>query len=207
MSIILNGAFIRSKVLFFGPPFSSQVLWRKYSSIVDRIDDSAKSELPAFVQTRLEHWNRLKQKYEQQIGSMSTQTINVRLSNGTVKQASAWKSTPHEILTEINDKSANAAIVAKVNGVLWDLKRPLETDSTLEFIPFEDAVGRNVFWHSSAHVLGGALEVMYGGLLCDGPATKSGFYYNIFTNGVPVIMKIINFDRWKWTNNKLYVFF
>lgn len=195
MPIALNGVFNRSKVLFFGRPFSSQLFCRKYSSTVDQVevDDSAKPTLPAFAQTRLEHWHRLKQKYEQQIGSMSSQPIKVRLSNGTTKDASAWKSTPHEILTEINDKSANDAIVARVNGVLWDLKRPLETDSSLEFIQFDDADGRKVFWHSSAHVLGSALELLYGGLLSNGPPIESGFYYDIFTNGVSVMMNIMNF--------------
>lgn len=184
MPITLSGILNRSKVLFSG---RLKLLSRKYSSSVE---NSAKSELPAFVQTRLEHWYRLKQKYEQRIESMSIQPINVRLSNGTIKQASAWKSTPHEILTEINNKSANGAIVARVNGVLWDLKRPLETDSTLEFIPFDDADGREVFWHSSAHILGSALELLHGGLLCNGPPIKSGFYYDVFTNGVAVRMKI-----------------
>lgn len=192
MRIVLNGIVNGSKTLCIGRYngnsfYSSSLLCRAHLSTLDRPDDSAKSsELPAFVETRLQLWNRLKEKYDQQIQSKSDQPINVRLSDGTAKHALAWKSTPHEIMNDIKDKSVSGAIVAKVNGVLWDLKRPLETDCTLEFVPFDDKDGRDVFWHSSAHVLGEALERLYGGLLCTGPPIESGFYYDIFTNGVAV---------------------
>lgn len=198
MQIILNEFVKRSKNLFIGRYksnlYSSYLLCRKYSSTSNRVDDVVKSELPVFVQTRSTLWNQLKQKYDAQIEAKSYQSIKVRLSDGTIKSASAWKSTPHEIINEINDKSLNRAIIAKVNGILWDLKRPLETDCTLDFIPFDDIDGRHVFWHSSAHVLGKALEQLYGGLLCNGPSTENGFYYDIFTNEVTVIISGI-FDR------------
>lgn len=189
MRIVLNEIVNGSKVLFnarYNGLYSSQWLCRKYSSTLDRADDSVKNELPVFVDTRLKLWIRLKEKYDEEIESKSSQTIKVRLPDGTTKDATAWKSTPHEIINEINDKSINGAVVAKVNGVLWDLKRPLETDCTLEFVPFAHSEGREVFWHSSAHVLGEALESMYGGLLSNGPPIENGFYYDIFTNGVAV---------------------
>lgn len=37
-----------------------------------------------------------------------------------------------------------------------------------------------LFWHSSAHVLGGAAELFYGALLCHGPATDDGFFYDMY---------------------------
>lgn len=40
--------------------------------------------------------------------------------------------------------------------------------------------GQKVFWHSSAHVLGEAMERVYGGLLCYGPPIENGFYYDMF---------------------------
>lgn len=197
MRIVFDGIVKGSKNLFIGryngnSLYSTSLLCRSYSSTLDQSGDSAKSsELPAFVENRLILWNRLQEKYDQQIESKSTQPIKVRLTDGTTKQATAWKSTPHEIIKEINDKSVHSTIVAKVNGVLWDLKRPLETDCTLEFVPFDNIDGRNVFWHSSAHVLGEALERLYGGLLCNGPPIANGFYYDIFTNGVAVNTKWI----------------
>lgn len=37
-----------------------------------------------------------------------------------------------------------------------------------------------VYWHSSAHILGEAMEKVYGGCLCYGPPIESGFYYDMF---------------------------
>ncbi len=36
-----------------------------------------------------------------------------------------------------------------------------------------------VFWHSSAHVLGECLECGFGAKLCIGPPTSDGFYYGM----------------------------
>lgn len=63
---------------------------------------------------------------------------------------------------------------------LYDLDRPLEGDCQLELLDFEDPLGKMVFWHSSAHVLGEALEIDYGCHLCIGPPLNSGFYYDAF---------------------------
>lgn len=191
MRIFLNEIVHRSKVLFtnrYNGNHSSSFLCKKYSSNLDRIDNSAKNELPAYIATRLELWNQLKEKYDEQIASKPPQPIKIRLADGTTKDALAWKSTPYEVVNEINAKLLNRAVVARVNGTLWDLKRPLQTDCTLELIQFDDKDGREVFWHSSAHVLGGALELLYGGLLCTGPPIENGFYYDMFTNGVAVTM-------------------
>lgn len=61
-----------------------------------------------------------------------------------------------------------------------DLNRPLEGDCTLELIMFDSSEGKQVFWHSSAHVLGQALEQLYGTLLTHGPALEKGFFYDGF---------------------------
>lgn len=62
------------------------------------------------------------------------------------------------------------------------MSRPLDESCQLELIPFQENNDRltNLFWHSSAHVLGMSLEAKYGSrlLLCDGPAIKQGgFFY------------------------------
>jgi threonyl-tRNA synthetase len=74
-------------------------------------------------------------------------------------------------------------VISKVNGELWDVDRPFEVDSTLEFLDFESAEGRAVFWHSSAHVLGEAAECHYGAHLCIGPPTEEGFFYEMSIDG------------------------
>ncbi|KAK8789994.1 hypothetical protein WA158_006774 [Blastocystis sp. Blastoise] len=65
-------------------------------------------------------------------------------------------------------------------GKLWDLTRELEGNCKVTLLKFEDLGGKQVFWHSSAHILGEALEHCYGVKLCIGPALQDGFYYDAY---------------------------
>ena len=66
--------------------------------------------------------------------------------------------------------------------MLWDMTRPLVGSvSMMEFLKFEDDVdARTVFWHSSAHVMGEALERLFGSRLTIGPPLAGGFYYDSY---------------------------
>ncbi len=46
------------------------------------------------------------------------------------------------------------------DGELWDLNRPLIGNCHMQLLKFDDPQAKTVFWHSSAHVLGGALEAV-----------------------------------------------
>ena len=84
--------------------------------------------------------------------------------------------TPNDLLRNI---IAPGTILARVNGILWDLGRPFEQDCILEFLDFDSPEGKRVFWHSSAHILGQALEQFYNCKLCFGPPTDDGFFYDV----------------------------
>jgi threonyl-tRNA synthetase len=71
-------------------------------------------------------------------------------------------------------------VIAKVGEELWDLERPLEKDCDLKLLKFDDEEGKYVFWHSTAHIMGEAMELGYGGCLCYGPPIESGFYYDMY---------------------------
>jgi threonyl-tRNA synthetase len=71
-------------------------------------------------------------------------------------------------------------VISKVNGELWDLERPLEGSCKLQLLKFDDEEAQSVFWHSTAHMLGEAMERVYGGCLCYGPPIQDGFYYDMF---------------------------
>lgn len=71
--------------------------------------------------------------------------------------------------------------VKKEKVVLWDMSRPLVGNcEKINFLKFDDPKAKAVFWHSSAHVLGCALEHLYGCYLTIGPPIKSGFYYDMY---------------------------
>ena len=66
--------------------------------------------------------------------------------------------------------------------MLWDMTRPLVGPvAKLEFLKFaDDKEAKTVFWHSSAHMLGEALEHLYGCKLTIGPPLAGGFYYDSY---------------------------
>lgn len=86
----------------------------------------------------------------------------------------------------ISQGLADRTVIAKVDGAVWDLERPLEASCTLELLDFEHPEGKRVFWHSSAHVLGEAAERHYGCHLCIGPPTDEGFFYEMAIEDRPV---------------------
>ncbi|KAJ5892459.1 hypothetical protein N7504_009150 [Penicillium tannophilum] len=95
------------------------------------------------------------------------------------KTPKAYETTPGSFLRDVpKDVSANI-VIAKVNGELWDLNRPLEGDCSVLLVPFSNPEAREVFWHSSAHCLGEACECEYGCFLSHGPPTPQGFFYDM----------------------------
>ncbi|KAJ8569822.1 hypothetical protein K7X08_006399 [Anisodus acutangulus] len=127
--------------------------------------------------------------------SLSPDPIKIELPNGTMKEGKKWNTTPLDIAKEISKSLGSNALISKVNGVLWDLLRPLEGDCKLEIFNFDSDEGRDTFWHSSAHILGESLERVYGCKLCIGPCTTrgEGFYYDAFYGDLG-----LNEDHFKW---------
>ncbi|KAK2709073.1 hypothetical protein QYM36_012927 [Artemia franciscana] len=81
----------------------------------------------------------------------------------------------------ISQDLADKTIVSKVNGSLWDLDRPLETDCSLKLLQFDEEEAQKVFWHSTAHILGQSLEQIYGGQLCNCSAIDCReYFYEIY---------------------------
>ncbi|XP_052794807.1 threonine--tRNA ligase 1, cytoplasmic-like isoform X2 [Mya arenaria] len=148
---------------------------------------------PEFLASRLELWDKLKKEYDDWVAAQERKDIKVTLPDGKVVEGKAWETTPYEVAKGISQGLADNTVIAKVNEELWDLDRPLEKDATLQLLKFDDKDGEYVFWHSSAHILGEAMECMYGGHLCYGPPIESGFYYDMWSdrqvssNDYPVI--------------------
>ncbi|XP_068641015.1 threonine--tRNA ligase, mitochondrial 1 [Aristolochia californica] len=113
-------------------------------------------------------------------------TIKVTMPDGSVKEGKKWITSPFDIAKAISKSLAADALIAEVNGTLCDMLRPLEGDCQLKLFKFDSNEGRDTFWHSSAHILGEALEREYGCKLCIGPCTTrgEGFYYDAFYNGL-----------------------
>ncbi|CAN6634459.1 hypothetical protein TRVA0_014S02388 [Trichomonascus vanleenenianus] len=139
----------------------------------------------AFIDERLEMFHELKKKYDAEIAAKERKPISVTLPDGSSPKIEviAWETSPMQIAHSISKSLSERIVISKVNGELWDLERPLEEDCKLQLLDFETEEGRQVFWHSSAHVLGEASECDLGAHLCIGPPIEDGFYYEMSIDG------------------------
>jgi len=70
-------------------------------------------------------------------------------------------------------------LAAKVNGEVVDLSKPLSGDATIEPLRFDSAEGREVYRHSSTHIMAQAVKELFpAAQLTIGPALEDGFYYD-----------------------------
>ncbi|XP_059479611.1 threonine--tRNA ligase 1, cytoplasmic isoform X2 [Neocloeon triangulifer] len=154
--------------------------------------NAPKGELPLFINDRLVIWDKLKQSYLDDLAAKTSEKIEVTLPDGKIVQAESWRTTPYDVAKGISQGLADNTVIAKVNGVLWDLDRPLEESAKLQLLKFDDEEAQQVFWHSTAHILGEAMEKVYGGFLCYGPPIENGFYYDMFVEGKQVSQSDFN---------------
>jgi threonyl-tRNA synthetase len=105
-------------------------------------------------------------------------SITVTLPDNSQKSVAAG-TPPLEIAKSISPRLAADAIVARVDGNLYDLTRPLETDAKLEILTTKNPEALQVYRHSTAHLLAAAvLELFPETQLGIGPPTDTGFYYD-----------------------------
>src|SRR5246500_1488109 len=107
-------------------------------------------------------------------------SIHVKLPDGSDKEVPKG-TTALDIAKTISPRLADAALVAKTNGDLIDLTRPLEKDTSLRLLKEGDPEALEVYRHSSAHLLAAAvLELFPATKLGHGPATETGFFYDFY---------------------------
>ena len=69
-------------------------------------------------------------------------------------------------------------------GVTYDLERPINGNSKVTLLKWDDDEAKKVFWHSSSHLMAEALEALYPGVKFGiGPAIENGFYYDVDLGG------------------------
>lgn len=104
--------------------------------------------------------------------------IRITLKNGDVRQVENGTSVI-DIAKDISEGLARVACAGKVNGVVVDLRTPIEKDAALEILTFEEEGGKHAYWHTTSHVMAQAVKRLYPeAKLAIGPAIKEGFYYD-----------------------------
>jgi threonyl-tRNA synthetase len=104
--------------------------------------------------------------------------IQVTLPDGSVKSV-PMGTAPLDIARSIGQRLADDAVVARVDGNLWDLTRPFENNAKLEILTTRNPESLEVYRHSTAHLLAAAvLELFPETKLGIGPPIETGFYYD-----------------------------
>lgn len=143
--------------------------------------------------------------------------ISIKFENKIYKVES--NSTPLNFLKK-NCPDYKSIIICKINNKFADLIEPIKQDCEISFHTFEEA--KDVFWHSSAHILGNALINLYPNCkLVNGPPVEEGFFYDIdidtpissddyekIENEMKkIIKKNLKFEKCEMTKNELLDFY
>lgn len=105
--------------------------------------------------------------------------MNITFPDGSVRQFDAGV-TGMDIAKSISEGLARNAVGIVVNGVNFDLSRTITDDATVRILTWNDEAGKEIFWHSTAHIMAEALENLYPGVKFGiGPPIEAGFYYDV----------------------------
>ncbi len=108
---------------------------------------------------------------------MSTDTIQITLPDGATREVQRG-TTAAQIAHQISPRLAKEALVARADGELVDLSRPLEHDTKISILTAKDPDSLQVFRHSAAHLLAAAVLELYPDVkLGIGPPIDTGFFY------------------------------
>jgi threonyl-tRNA synthetase len=109
--------------------------------------------------------------------------INITLPDGSVREFDKGVSGL-EIAKNISQRLAKEVLSITVNNEVWDLTRPINNDASIKLHKWDDEEAKHAYWHSSAHLMAEAIEILYPDVnLGIGPSIENGFYYDIDFNG------------------------
>ncbi len=104
--------------------------------------------------------------------------IQLRLPDGQDRKY-AFGITGQEVAEKIGFRLAKDALAIKIDGHLQDLNVPVEHSAAVELVTFDAPEGREVYWHSTSHLMAHAVKQLFPqAKLAIGPAIDEGFYYD-----------------------------
>jgi threonyl-tRNA synthetase len=105
-------------------------------------------------------------------------SLRITLPDASVKEYSA-PITPLKVAEDISPRLADAAVAAEANGKLIDLSSTITTDASLIIHTFSTDIGKEIYWHSTAHLMAQAVKQLFPKVkVAIGPAIEQGFYYD-----------------------------
>ncbi|HPI32850.1 MAG TPA: threonine--tRNA ligase, partial [candidate division Zixibacteria bacterium] len=104
--------------------------------------------------------------------------MQITLPDGSVRPCEQG-TTGADLALSISPRLAREAIAVRVNGAVRDLNAPLPSEATVEILTFDHPDGRQVFWHSSSHIMAQAVVELFPNVkLAIGPPIDEGWYYD-----------------------------
>ncbi len=110
---------------------------------------------------------------------MRMDKVRITFPDGDVREYQS-DITPQKILEQINNQSlTKKTVAARLNQRLIDLTRPINEDGNLLFVDQDSPEGREIFWHSSAHIMAHAIKQLFPDAKFGfGPALEDRFFYD-----------------------------
>jgi len=104
--------------------------------------------------------------------------VKISFPDGAVKEFPRGTTT-EDIAASISPGLKKKAIAGKWNGTMFDLRRPIMEDGSIEIVVPESSDALEVLRHSTAHLMAQAVRRLYPGVnLGVGPVIEGGFYYD-----------------------------
>ncbi len=108
--------------------------------------------------------------------------INITFPDGAVKEFESGV-TGLQIAQSISNRLADDVLAVKFNNAIIDFNKAITENGSVKFLTFEDAEGKEVYWHSSSHLMAHAIQIIFPEAKFGvGPAIDAGFYYDIDIN-------------------------
>lgn len=107
--------------------------------------------------------------------------IKITLPDGSVREYESGV-TVLDVTKDISEGLARVAVGAVVNGKTKGMQESINEDADFKVVKFEDEEGKQIFWHTSAHIMALAVQNLFPGVkFAIGPAIDNGFYYDFDT--------------------------
>ncbi|MFZ0455445.1 MAG: threonine--tRNA ligase [Ignavibacteriaceae bacterium] len=108
--------------------------------------------------------------------------IKITFPDGTIKEFDKGI-TGYQVAESVSSRLAQEALAVEVNGRTRDINAPINSNALVRILTFEDKEGKEVYWHSTSHLMAHAVQDLYPEAKFGvGPAIENGFYYDIDIN-------------------------
>ncbi len=149
------------------------------------------------------------------------ENIKITFPDGNSKEYSKGV-TGMQIAESISPRLAESALAIEVNGFVRDLGAQINNNSAVRLLTFNDEKGKEVYWHSTSHLMAHAILSLYPEAKFGvGPAIENGFYYDFDINTklsendlkkiedqmVKISKEDNSFERVELSKNKAFEFF